>query len=483
MLHAHVPYVLPYDRWPSGADWLYEAVAETYIPLLNAIHRLLGEGLTPRVTISFTPILCEMLDSLTFADGFQNYLNQKTADAAQTAREFAEQGLEAYRDIALSWESWYTNIARDFEQYNRAIIDAFRRLQDGGHIEIITSAATHAYLPLLGTDEAVQAQVRLGVDTYKRHFGRQPRGIWLPECAYRPRGAWTVPNGDSNKQPVLRQGIDEFLAENHLEYFIADASAPSTSGDTNEDSDGRSPHEVYRLASVGAVEGNPPLACFVRDETTSRQVWNVEHGYPQNAAYLERHRKHYPSGLHLWRVTSAEADLAQKEPYDLLQIRENCEAQAHHFVGLVKDELRTYREQSGRSGIVCCACDARLFGQWWFEAPNWLTRVLRKMAQDPEIELTTGGQYLTSNPPSATIALQEGSWGEGGSHGIWLNPATAWTWHEIYSCESTMTRLARQYGNTRNPKLREILQQCARELLLLESSDWQFLITTVTARE
>jgi len=512
VLHAHVPYVLGHGQWPSGADWLYEAAAETYIPLLNVFHRLIAEGVTPRMTIGFTPIVCEMLTHLSFADDFGNYLNRKTTEAARNAREFAEQGLETYRDIAFSWESWYTNIARDFEQkYNRDIVDAFRRLQDNGHLEIITGAATHAYLPLLGTDEAVHAQIQLGVDTYKRHFGRPPRGIWLPECAYHPRGEWTPPAafGAVAETPRLRRGIEEFLTQNHLEYFITEAHLArggaaegiyaerfggirslsenvSTQALPAHDTTGTSeptPHEVYRVASSGAGNDGAAVACFTRDAAISRLVWGVKDGYSGHDLYLDLHKKHFPGGLRLWRVTTPDADLAQKETYDPFQTREICEAQATHFVESVKDELRAYRARSGRAGVVCCVCDARLLGHWWFEGPNWLTRVLKKMWQDPEIDLTSGGRHLDSHPPAEAISLAEGSWGEGGAHYIWLNPDTAWTWREIYACEKTMTRLASTYGNTPNPKLREILRQCARELLLAQSSDWQFLISTVTARD
>jgi 1,4-alpha-glucan branching enzyme len=215
------------------------------------------------------------------------------------------------------------------------------------------------------------------------------------------------------------------------------------------------------------------------------QVWSAEHGYPGNGYYLDFHKKHFPGGLRLWRITSIQADLSQKEPYEPFRIAEICEAQATHFVELVKEGLRAHSEANGgdTNGIVCCPYDAELFGHWWFEGPNWLYRVLKKLWQDPEIDVTSGGRYLDEHPPKTVIALPEGSWGEGGFHYIWLNPDNAWTWREIYQCEATMTRLVQQHADTRNPKLRQILEQCGRELLLMQSSDWQFLISTVAARD
>ncbi|MBV9471239.1 MAG: DUF1957 domain-containing protein [Abitibacteriaceae bacterium] len=507
VLHAHLPWVLSHGRWPNGVDWLCEATAETYIPLLNVFNRLLNDDIAPRVTLAITPVLCDMLSSMSFMYTFQEYLQFRIDAASRNAREFAAQGLDDYRDIALFWENWYTNIARDFEQtYERDVVGAFRKLQDHGGLEIITSTATHAYLPLLGTDEAIHAQIRLGVDSYKKHFGRQPRGIWLPECAYRPRGEWLPPEAvrAEGTKPVLRKGVDEFLAANQLHYFVIDShllhggkppghylerydslrwmheTFADQHVDTPEDGS-RSPHEVYLVSS--APGSAAPVACFTQHEPTSTQLWQATGGYACEGVYLDSHKKHFPGGHRLWRVTSPSANLAQKEPYEPLRVGETCEAQANHFVGMVKDALRSYSEQSGQLGIVCCTCDAKLFGPMWFEGTNWFYRTLKKLWQDEEINLSTGSQYIDMLDSAETITLPEGSWGEGGSDLIWLNADTEWIWREIYDCEAIMSRLAREYKDTPNPKLRQILEQCAREVLLMESSDWPFLISTMTARE
>jgi 1,4-alpha-glucan branching enzyme len=507
VLHSHLPYVLSHGKWPHGTDWLCEAAAETYIPLLNVFNRLVDEGCSPRVTIGLTPVLCEMMADLSFVAEFREYLQDKIEVAGANAREFARLDQVQFRDIALFWENWYTQTARDFDlKYERDLIGAFRRLQNNGHIEIITSAATHGYLPLLSTDEAVQAQVRIGVDTYKKHFGRQPRGMWLPECAYRPRYEWLKPEGlrDGDETPVLRKGVDEFLSENKIEYFIVDAhllkgghaigayadrfeALKSLFDNFSEQYQPRAvneentPHEVYLVASAPGSE--TPVAVFARHERTSLQVWSGEHGYPGEGHYLDFHKKHFPGGLRLWRVTSSQADLAQKQPYEPARIAEISQSHADHFVALVKESLRDYKAAAGHAGVVCAPYDTELFGHWWFEGPNWLYRVLKGLWQDPEVDLTTGGRYLDEHPPTTVVSLPEGSWGEGGFHSVWLNADTNWTWREIYPCEQTMTRLAQEYSDTTNPKLREILEQCARELLLMESSDWQFLITTVAARD
>ena len=510
VLHSHLPYVLSHGKWPHGTEWACEAAAETYIPLLNVFHRLLEENIEPRVTIGLTPVLCEMLSDSDFLEEFAAYLQTKIEAARDNAREFAALEQTHFRDNALFWENWYSAIARDFDDtYKRDIVGAFRDLQDGGHLEIITSAATHGYLPLLGTDESVQAQIRVGVQTYKKHFGRAPRGIWLPECAYRPRYEWSAPVGE-NPTPKLRKGIEEFLAENGIKYFIADAhllaggtpigayadrfnalkmlfdnaAAQHETAQIETAPREYSPMQVYNVASSEVAQQNAPVAVFSRHEKTALQVWSGDHGYPGEGYYLDFHKKHFPGGHRLWRVTSSQADLAEKLPYEPDKIAHYAQSHADHFVGLVTESLREYSQaHDGKSGLVCAPYDAELFGHWWFEGPQWLYRTLKKMAQAPEINLTTCGAYLDENPTRETVRLPEGSWGEGGFHFIWLNENTDWTWREIYKCEAEMTRLAREYSQHENPKLQEILAQCARELLLMESSDWQFLISTISARD
>ena len=313
VLHSHLPYVLSHGTWPHGTDWLHEAAAETYIPLLNAFHKLKEEGVVPRVSIGLTPVLCEMLADTSWAGEFEEYLAKKTASAADNAREFAAQNQSEFHDIACFWEAWYRGIATNFAALNRDILGAFKTLQDEGALEIITSAATHGYLPLLGTDESVQAQIAHGVANYRKHFGRAPRGIWLPECAYRPRYEWHAPEEIGGGAPVLRKGIEEFLAEQGIKYFVVDAhllkggKEIGTYGERYEalremhirtpevavPEEERTPLQPYLV--VGKT--SQPVAFFTRHEKTALQVWSGEHGYPGDGHYLDFHKKHFPAGI------------------------------------------------------------------------------------------------------------------------------------------------------------------------------------------
>jgi 1,4-alpha-glucan branching enzyme len=506
VLHGHLPYVLTHGTWPHGSDMLFECAAESYLPLLQTFDRLVEEGVSPKVTMGITPILAEQLADPDFRSQFADYLEQRGRSAAQNRDEFQRQRQPHLADLAEMWREHFASIGRSFrDQYRSDLIAAFRRLQDGGHIDIITSAATHGYLPLLGRDESVQGQIKQAVSAYQRLFGRPPRGFWLPECGYRPRYEWASPLPDAGpQQPHLRKGVEEFLAENGIEYFIVDTATllgGAAVGVYMERFPGlqrlweqfrasyrpgpvemeKSPYQVYLVSS--AAEDRPPVAIFTRDERTGIQVWSGEHGYPGDGWYLDFHKKHSPGGHRYWRVTSSSSDLGAKEPYQPQRAQERVPENADHFCSLVHDLICGHQARTGKYGILCAPYDAELFGHWWFEGPAWLYRVLKAVSLDPRVDLVTCSEYLEAHTPEAAVSLPESSWGQGGFHWIWLNEWTSWIWRNIYHGEAEMPQLAELASHTGDGLLARIVAQAARELLLLEASDWPFLISTWTARD
>jgi 1,4-alpha-glucan branching enzyme len=502
VLHSHIPYVLAHGRWPHGMDWLSEVAAECYVPLLDVFNRLVAEGISPKVTLGLTPVLVEQLADETFISEFDDYLRQRIEAAEQNAAEFRRNARPDMAALADHWHGFYSRVQTQFRQaYNRDIVGAFRKLQDAGHIEILTSAATHGYLPLLGTDNSVRSQVKQGLSTYRRHFGRDPKGFWLPECAYRPRYHWQPPTPRfQTPEAVLRKGVEEFLAEEGLQYFFVDAHllrggeaigvyaerfkaleelwSQFAKGYQPEAAE-RSPYIPYLVNSSG--DPMAPVAIFARDRETGIQVWSGDVGYPGDEWYLEFHRKHYPGNLRYWRVSWPRDDLGKKELYEPVRALSRLPAHADHFTTVVSEVLTRHQDQYGHPGIVTSMYDTELYGHWWFEGPEWLYYAIRRLAQEEEIRRVTCGEYLEEHPATTVVSLPEGSWGEGGYHWIWLNEWTGWTWEKIYDCEHQMTALARAYGDV--PEVATILKQAARELLLLESSDWQFSISTWASRD
>ncbi|HOV24445.1 MAG TPA: DUF1957 domain-containing protein [Candidatus Marinimicrobia bacterium] len=503
VLHSHLPYVINHGEWPHGMDWLYEAAAETYLPLLREFNSLIADGISPNITIGITPILAEQLAAERFKDGFINYLEIKIKAARDNREEFATVGNLHLEKLAGMWENYYQGLIDEFNSLpDRNIIQAFKKLQDGNHIEIITCAATHGYLPLLGNDEAIDAQVRIGKETYRRHFGCDPRGMWLPECAYRPSYQWSSPIKEYPKT-FMRRGIEEFLFKYDIQYFIVDKHL--ILGGKNRgvyidryeslkqlwqqfeknwtpppEEKSRSIYQPYLVSSTGT--GRVAVA-YGRHEESALQVWSGEWGYPGDGRYLEFHKKHFPGGHRYWRVTSAKADLADKQEYVPENVEEALENQSDHFVEVLRNYILKYYAESGKIGVVTAPFDTELFGHWWFEGPRWLGKVLRKINANPDIQAISLGNHLAKNRPTQVITMPEGSWGQGGFHYIWLNQWTEWTWKHIYAAEDKMVELAEKYSETGDVNLRRILNDLARELLLLESSDWQFLISTWSARD
>lgn len=504
ILHAHLPYVLTHGRWPHGLDWLNEAAAESYVPLLRVLDGLAADGISSKLTVTLTPILLEQLADPVFPSVFSRYLQERVDAAREDEREFSRVGDQDLRVQAVRWERHFREILRLFQEvYRGDLVGAFRRLSDHGQIEILTSAATHAYLPLLGFDDNVHAQLAQGAATSFQRLGRAPRGIWLPECAYRPRTRWIPPvSVGPLPGPIWRKGLEEFLSERGLTHFVADThllrggEAVGVYGDRFEavarlrsqpraeparpEDPPRNPYSLYWVA--GTPPGGVQVALFTRDSMTGAQVWSGERGYPGDEGYLEFHKRRFPGGHRYWRVTVPRSDLAEKAEYDPDAAARRVETHARHFVEMVKTILGEARSRSHRAAVLCAPYDAELFGHWWHEGPLWLDRVLRLLAVSSRVEAVTMSEALTREPPVETVSLPEGSWGEGGRHQIWLNEATGWIWEQIYDAEAKMRCLARRVVQG-DPLLDRLLRQAGRELLLLESSDWPFLVTTQHAKD
>ncbi len=496
VLHGHLPYVLSHGTWPHGTDWLYEAASETYLPLLEAFYRLWEREIPIKVVVGITPVLAEQLSHDSFKENLLDYLNLKIRVARENAKEFREKGQMQMAHLADMWFDFYRGLLKGFvSQWERDILWGLKTLQDEGEIEIITSAATHGYLPLLKRDQSVDAQIRTGIEAYEKHFGREPRGIWLPECGYRPSYSWRPPIGE--ERPHLRKGIEEFLYENRIQYFIVDTHmlkggrAVGTymarfealkllwerfQKEYSLPQEERSIYHPYYVVSEGREKG---AIAFGRDPLTALQVWSGEHGYPGDFRYLEFHKKHYPGGIRYWSITGAKTDLASKRLYEPEKALQAVQEHASHFVSLIKKAL-----QGQQGGVLVAPYDAELFGHWWFEGPLWLEKVMEAAAADNTISTITLSEYIEEHPPMEVITIPEGSWGEGGFHYIWLNEWTQWVWEKEYKAEDLFfPLLGATRGRDLPPLFAEAIAQLARELLLLQGSDWPFLITTWSARD
>lgn len=494
VLHSHIPYARQAGMWPHGEEWVHEAIAETYLPLLNALYDLAEEGIDYKLTVSVTPILAEQLADPLIIEHFVHYAAERSAWAADDVQRFSESGETALRDLARFYHHLYARILTSFnDRFGRNLLGALADLQKRGYIEISTSAATHGYLPLLGRDSSIYGQLATGVAAHERHFGVRPKAIWLPECAYRP----AFYEGETR-----RPGLESFLAAQGLQVFFSEThtveggnpvgkAAGEAFGPYGEVqrrySVALEPHEqgetatTYKPYWVGDAPGQ--VAVLARNNDSGQQVWSATFGYPGDFWYREFHKKDGISGLQYWRVGGAGLDLAYKPFYEPQRAQERVRDHARHFANLIDELLSGYAGRTnGSFGVISAAYDTELFGHWWFEGVDWLKEVLRNLSANDRIDLTTASGIVEQHPPDRVLNLPESSWGSGGGHFTWMNVDTKWMWPLIHGAETRMEALV-AIGAAAPGKFDAFLAQAARELLLLESSDWPFLVTTGQAKE
>jgi 1,4-alpha-glucan branching enzyme len=497
VLHSHLPYARQAGMWPHGEEWVHEAIAETYLPLLNALYDLKEEGVRYKLTIGVTPILGEQLADPTIIDHFISYAAERSAWAEEDLERFEASGEQGFRDLAKFYHHFYARALTSFQdRFKSDLLGALAMLQQEGYVEIATSAATHGYLPLLSRDSSISGQLATGVKAYEKRFGTSPKSIWLPECAYRPAYYESTPDGE-----IRRPGLESFLAKYGLQEFFsethsveggnpvgkaADQAIGPYGAVTRKYSPELEAHEVdeprttFQPYWVGDEPGK--VAVLARNNDTGQQVWSATYGYPGDYWYREFHKKDATSGLQYWRVGGSGLDLALKPLYEPQRAVERVEEHAEHYAQLVRRLLTEYYDANGEYGIISAAYDTELFGHWWFEGVDWLKSVLRRLSEAPEVELTTAYEIVSNHPPDRVLALPESSWGAGGGHFTWLNADTQWMWPKIHAAERRMEQLVATSTGAIGSE-REFLNQAARELLLLQSSDWPFLVTTGQARD
>jgi len=496
VLHGHLPWVLHHGRWPHGEDWLYEAASETWLPLLEVLDQLVEEGIRPAWTVGLTPILLEQLRKPEFVKGFEAYLQDCAAQADSDERDFNAWGHGEIAWLAQRHQVHFAAQVRQLEAIDGDIPGAFIAHARAGRIEILTSNATHGYHPLLLHDRCGRAQVRCGVATSERHLGWRPRGAWLPECAYRPPGEWTPPvvHGDTR----WREGVGTLFADEGVEFFFVEDClvqnctpwAEIRDGTVRPLQPGESPdpglawHSV--LEPVRVVEGGVllPLTVLGRCNDVAEHVWNAEMGYPGDGRYLEFHKRHGQRGMRYWRVTSRKAGLGDKQNYEPDRAHEAVYTHADHFASQVRDRLAGHHHGTGgRQGILCTPFDAELFGHWWAEGPEFLLEVARRMHHDPDVTPCTVSEALDAHAADKAAALPEGTWGAGGDHRVWLGEHTWFVWNAEYRAEDRFIDLWHRADWEKDDRIRELLSEAARQLLLLQASDWPFVVSTGGAHD
>ena len=496
MLHSHLPFYRKAGMWPFGEENLYECMAETYIPLLNAIGELYEEGIKAKLTVGITPILAEQLNDEHLKEGFIKYLDSRISAVAKDLERYPNDSVahsQHLKYLAKYYFDWYTNIKDNFvNKYKKDLISAFKKFQELGCIEITTSGATHGFSPLLATDSNLNAQFKVGSDTTKRLFGKKAKGCWLPECAYRPGYEYTDSQGNKQWRPAIEvtlqnNGIEYFFTESHViegGISVGNRRVIGVYGNIEyiplpeRPATGCTTYEAYWLPDA-------QVAVMGRNDRAGYQVWSAADGYPGDGCYREFHKKDENSGMHYWRITSPSTDLGDKMLYDPVLAMSRVNENSDHYTTVLYHLLNDYKLATGKEGLLMVSFDTELFGHWWFEGVEFIKQTIKKLHYHvKEIERCTASEYLEKHPPTSAISIPESSWGQGGHFWVWQNHQTEWMWPIIHAAEKRIQDIVSKFPTQPQDKVMlRALNQLARENLLLQSSDWPFLITTWQARD
>ena len=463
VLHAHLPYVNhPGDSAFLEENWFFEAVVETYVPIISVLERLAAEGIRPGVTVSISPTLGAMLENEALEDKLGLYVESRL--------ELIEKELERVRDdptllkTVKFYRKLYGDAAALMHKYSGDLITPLKALQHAGQIEIIITSATHAVLPLLARPEAVRAQLTAAAEDYEDRFNRKPSGFWLPECAYEPR-------------------LNSCLKLSGFNYTFTESHALNSAAPPN------GVYSPYRTSNG--------LGLFARDAASSREVWSSKSGYPGDPAYREFYRDlgydgdyeylrpyfgpdgiRRPLGLKYHRITGSGADLSSRQYYDPEAALARVEAHASDFLARRMKQTEAFYAFRGSGPLIVSCNDAELFGHWWFEGPAFLEAVIRKIRVERlPLQFVTPSEYLNSCQEPREIIPDISSWGENGYFDPWVNETNDFIYPAVYAATDKMIETANRFRNQDLSILSSrALNQAARETLLSQSSDWAFLI-------
>ncbi len=439
VLHTHLPWLAHHGAWPVGEEWLHQAWAASYLPVLDVLDRLAAEGRRDLLTLGLTPVLAAQLDDTYCLREFHTWLGfwQTRAEGLGTHRD------PVVRDLA----------SREFVASQRALASAegswaggaspvLRPLLDSGAIELLGGPATHPFQPLL--DQQWQRfSLRTGLDDTEQRLGRRPDGIWAPECGYRP-------------------GLEDDYAALGVRRFLVDGPTLLAAGGSTAEA---------------ITVGDSDVVAFARDLEVTYRVWSPRKGYPGGRWYRDFHSYDHDSGFHLSRVTSTTTESKDKAPYDPDRASAAVAADAADFVEVVRRRLLDLAAQrDGRPGLVVAAYDTELFGHWWHEGPQWLEAVLRLLPA-AGVRVTTLEGAAAAGHVAGARHLGEGSWGSGKDWRVWDGAAVADLVEDNLTLRDRVAKVL-AFPTAGRDLARD---QLARSTLLALTSDWAFMVTKDSA--
>ncbi|MBI3615290.1 MAG: DUF1957 domain-containing protein [Candidatus Omnitrophica bacterium] len=473
VLHGHLPFVR-HSEIPEclEEDWFFEALTEVYLPLLEMFRRLEADGVGFKMAMGLSPTLIAMMTDPLLESRYEIYLDRLVGLSESECRRTA--GDPQFAPLAKLYHQRFLRIREFWNQIiHRDLLGVFLDLSRSGRLELMTTAATHGFLPLMEVcPAALRAQIQVGCQSFEKAFGNRPAGsnrpagFWLPECGFAP-------------------SVDSVLSDAGIRYTFLET------------------HGILhgtprpRFGVYAPVRSPSGLVLFGRDPETARQVWSAAEGYPGDFQYREFYRdigfdlpEQYlkpfrvhgglrtATGIKYFRITGR---TDAKEPYQpeaaLAKAREhagnflfNRERQAEHLYRIMN-----------QPAVVTAMYDAELFGHWWFEGPAWLEHLFREFdANRSVVQLKTPGEILARAERIQTVTPHLSTWGWKGYNEMWLQGTNAWIYPHLHRAAWRMNELVS--GNpVASGITRRALNQALRELFLAQSSDWAFILAQRTA--
>ncbi len=451
VLHAHLPHVVGGGPWCPTERWLHEAIWECYLPLVELLDTLERDGVQSSFTFSVSPPLASMLADPTLDDRFGRYLDSLVALNDEQRRAGPRQA-----ELAAAWQLYGQRLRQAGHSWRRHegdLLGALCHHQHQGRIELWTSAASHAYLPgLRPVEGGAEAQLRIGQASFARLTGQGCDGRWVPECGY----------DDSVDEALAAVGCRYTILEDHALRF-ADP----------------------RPAAGSAVRTPSGVVVLPRNREISHLLWDPRRGYPGHGHYRDFYRDlglelpaaelgpfgaGSPTGLKAYRITAREQ--SHKEPYEPDLARARARLDADDFVARL---TAIAARRPPLAPFVVAAFDAELFGHWWFEGPLFLEQVLRALDRSPVLEAATVGETVAACPATIPAQPTASSWGQGGFGAVWVGPRTAWLWRHVHHAHAQVQGAVRA-GDDGSAIRALARDEAVRELLLLEASDWAFML-------
>ena len=470
LLHSHLPLVRhpEYDSFLEER-WLFEAISETYLPLLRSMRSLESDGVPFSLAMSFSPTLSFMLQDEFLLSRYADYL-KNNIELAEKERE-RTRGDEHVAGLAKMYHHRYLADLEDLENtYEGNVLKGYDYYAKRGHIELLATAATHAFLPnFRNYPETVKLQVELGIEDHQRTFGTHPRGFWLPECGY-------------------YEGLEEILADAGVDYYVSAAhgvlfGSPSPANGT--------------YAPVRTPSG---VSAFPRDVYPATWVWSSDQGYPADPAYrdfyrdigydlpLDYVRPHiHDDGIRIatgFKYHAITGQTDDKVLYDPAKAQDRVKEHARDFYLRQRDHMARLADVLPAKPVITSPFDTELFGHWWFEGPQWLEQLFRVADEvDPHdpgmLTMTTPGRFLKEHGAAQKVQPTFSSWGSRGYAEVWLDGSNDWVYRHVHQAIERMGELVARFPDEGGLKERA-LRQAAREVLLGMASDWPFIMNAQT---